>query len=425
MSETDDDLGGYSTPVNQTKSRASRPTVRKVAGPSSKPSTSRTRQKSAETHQQVIELDVDEDGADEAARPARRTQPPARDNKQKSAKAKGKAKAPSQRSNSKAVEDEGETVGGSEQEADSGVGDAGLHRQYEQLDRRLKREIKNREEADRRCKDLIKQLDEIMRVRETEAEALLRAQKEQYEAKIAALERVNKELTSQLAKSTSLPSSGTSFLLTREAADEEKRLFEQEALQWQQQLNEAQEIIREKEQREKELKFELEAERKNYQSLKSKQQGSARQPRGEILGNDNPKNVQVVRFYEDFTNLLLVGLKAHPGQYLDLEEWVLQCVFTYISENDPEVTKSLNFTLSCRWEKRVEDDDSPVRSKSDLQEMMYYEPLELDKEAADFVNSLGTMATSFSFTRDQLALFLRTLYHTFDEIYNPTADEDE
>ncbi|KAF5389827.1 hypothetical protein D9757_003581 [Collybiopsis confluens] len=425
MEDDNDDLGGYGTPINQPKIRASR-TIGNKAGPSSKTSTSRTKRKPAETPPQgVINVDGEDDGGDDSPPPARRAQSTTRDNKQNSVKGKGKAKATSSRSNSRPMENGMDLVDDSELDAELGVENLSLQGRYEQVERRLNREVKNHEQSEQRCKDLIKQLDEIMKVRETEAEALLRAQKQQYEAQIAALERVNKELTSQLARSASLPASGTSFLLTREAADEEKRQLEQEALQWQQQFNEVQESLKEKEQREKELEFELDAQRKSYQALKSKQQGSARQPRGEILGSDHPKNLQLVRLYEDCTNLLLVGLKAQPGQYLDLEEWIVQCIFTYVSDNDSVQTKSLNFTLSCRWEKRIEDSDLPIRSKNDLQEMMYYEPLALDKEPEAYVTSLNTMATSFSFTRDQLALFLRTLYNTFDEIYNPPNELDE
>lgn len=82
--------------------------------------------------------------------------------------------------------------------------------------------------------------------------------------------------------------------------------------------------------------------------------------------------------------------------------------------------------MTARWEKREDGTDSPVNSKEDLQEMMYYEPLELEKATDEFINDLGHMGSAFSFTRDQMALFLRTLYNTFDEVLNKgQGDEDD
>ncbi|KAJ4475864.1 hypothetical protein C8R41DRAFT_544556 [Lentinula lateritia] len=277
---------------------------------------------------------------------------------------------------------------------------------------------------EQRCEDLTKQLEKIMRVRETEAEALMLAQKEQFEAEIAALERVNKELTTNLAKVEPLMRSGKTsvlHLLTREAADEENRKIENEVLAWRQQFEEAQEIIKERDQlikesaqREKEVLFELEVEKKNFLAYKAKTQHGSVRPQGDVLGSDKPQNLQLVRLYEDSTNLLIVGLKPQRSQHLNFDDWTATCVFTYVSSHDAE-RHSLNFMLICRWERTDLEDDTPVKSKNQLHEMMYYEPLELDKESEEFIERLQHMGTAFSFTRDQLALFLRTLYNTLDE----------
>ncbi|KAF9077123.1 hypothetical protein BDP27DRAFT_598048 [Rhodocollybia butyracea] len=268
-----------------------------------------------------------------------------------------------------------------------------------------------------------------MRVRETEAEALMNAQKEQYEARITALEKVNTELTSALAKIQPLAGFGkSSIVLTRDAADEEKRQIEQEAMKWRDKYEEARGQMKEKEQTEKELKYELELERKNGQALKVKQQSSAPRPRGgggELLGSDHPPTLQTIRFYEDFTNLLIVRMKPQLSSFLDLQDWTMGCIFTYIPENDEEKRWSLNFNLTCSWEKRDPDDSAPVTSTSDLHEMMYYEPLELDKESPEIVARLGIISSGFSFTRDQVALFLRTLYNTFEEAVAGPGEEEK
>ncbi|KAJ3891951.1 hypothetical protein GG344DRAFT_46253 [Lentinula edodes] len=308
---------------------------------------------------------------------------------------------------------------------------------------------------EQRCEDLTKQLEKIMRVRETEAEALMLAQKEQFEAEIAALERVNKELTTNLAKVEPLMRSGKTsvlHLLTREAADEENRKIENEVLAWRQQFEEAQELIKEKDQLikesaqrgelilfnyklnidlvnlEKEVVFELEVEKKNFLAYKAKTQHGSVRPQGDVLGSDKPQNLQLVRLYEDSTNLLIVGLKPQRSQYLNFDDWTATCVFTYVSSHDAKRhSRCLNFMLICRWERIDLEDDTPVKSKNQLHEMMYYEPLELDKESEEFIERLQHMGTAFSFTRDQLALFLRTLYNTLDEALHagPEVPEEE
>ncbi|KAH7873628.1 uncharacterized protein C8R40DRAFT_1112879 [Lentinula edodes] len=453
---SDDDLGGYGTPpVRQAKTRVSRSQGNQVAGPS-KPS-SRSRQKLVELHHhEVIDVDngqnEDELGSTTSI-PTARGIHVGRNNtkvKPKSARAKGKARAQPLNSNGnmggpgddelQVVEESDYEMGGELNVGTSRstmvVGEAVERKQYNELEKRLKREIKGREEMEQRCEDLTKQLEKIMRVRETEAEALMLAQKEQFEAEIAALERVNKELTTNLAKVEPLMRSGKTsvlHLLTREAADEENRKIENEVLAWRQQFEEAQEIIKEKDQlikesaqREKEVVFELEVEKKNFLAYKAKTQHGSVRPQGDVLGSDKPQNLQLVRLYEDSTNLLIVGLKPQRSQYLNFDDWTATCVFTYVSSHDAK-RHSLNFMLICRWERIDLEDDTPVKSKNQLHEMMYYEPLELDKESEEFIERLQHMGTAFSFTRDQLALFLRTLYNTLDEALHagPEVPEEE
>ncbi|KAJ3854624.1 hypothetical protein EV368DRAFT_80428 [Lentinula lateritia] len=451
---SDDDLGGYGTPpVPQAKSRVSRSQGNQVAGPS-KPS-SRSRQKVVELHHEVIDVDNDQDEelGLTTSLPIARGLHVGRSNTKvqlKSTRARGKARAQPLNLNGnmgrpgdeelRVVEESDYEMGG---ELDVGTsqstkvaGEAVERKQYNELEKRLKREIKSREEMEQRCEDLTKQLEKIMRVRETEAEALMLAQKEQFEAEIAALERVNKELTTNLAKVEPLMRSGKTsvlHLLTREAADEENRKIENEVLAWRQQFEEAQEIIKERDQlikesaqREKELVFELEVEKKNLLAYKAKTQHGSVRPQGDVLGSDKPQNLQLVRLYEDSTNLLIVGLKPQRSQHLNFDDWTATCVFTYVSSHDAK-RHSLNFMLICRWERIDLEDDTPVKSKNQLHEMMYYEPLELDKESEEFIERLQHMGTAFSFTRDQLALFLRTLYNTLDEALHagPEVTEEE
>lgn len=49
-------------------------------------------------------------------------------------------------------------------------------------------------------------------------------------------------------------------------------------------------------------------------------------------------------------------------------------------------------------------------SSNQLVDSVHYMPLNLDKESAEFVESLGFLNTPFTFERHQLSLFARTLH---------------
>ncbi|KAJ3770765.1 hypothetical protein FB446DRAFT_742956 [Lentinula raphanica] len=443
---SDDDLGGFGTPpAAQGKSRVTR--SHKTAGPSK--FAPRSKQRLVEPQHEVIDVEDDQEveNGQGLAMPTRqndrsRGNPVKSQPKSSKGKGKARAQASNQYANARVVEDDdSQVLDVSDEEMDEGptsrpkkiVGEAADRSKYDKLVRQLEREKKFREEMEKRCEELTGQLEKIMRVRETEAEALMKAQKQQSEAEIEALKRLNTELTTNLAKIEPLMRSGKTsvlHLLTREAADEEKRKIENEVLVWRQRLEEAQEIIKEMEQsikdktqREKELIFELEIEKKNYMTLKAKTPHAPARPQSTVVGLDGPSDVQLVRLYEDTTNLLVTRLKPQPSEYLNLDDWAATCIFTYTSSNDAR-KHNLNFVLTCRWEKIDSENDAPVMSKNELQEMMYYEPMELDKESEEFVNRLQHMGTAFSFTRDQLALFLRTLYNTLDEALHDGNAED-
>lgn len=69
----------------------------------------------------------------------------------------------------------------------------------------------------------------------------------------------------------------------------------------------------------------------------------------------------------------------------------------------------MSFKLRLSREPAPELQGEP-KSKADLVESLQYTPLHLEKEAEDFVESLGFLNNPFSFEREQLALFLRTLH---------------
>jgi hypothetical protein len=73
------------------------------------------------------------------------------------------------------------------------------------------------------------------------------------------------------------------------------------------------------------------------------------------------------------------------------------------------VLSGLSFKLRQGYEPKPTLQGEP-KSKNDLQESLQYTPLELEKETEEFVKSLGFLNNPFTFEREQLALFLRTLH---------------
>lgn len=80
------------------------------------------------------------------------------------------------------------------------------------------------------------------------------------------------------------------------------------------------------------LRYELQLEIERAKSLSSQKppDSASRGRQGRVLGpNEDPKMAEVVRFYEDLTNLLVTDIKPQPGRYLLLEDWLLTCVYSY------------------------------------------------------------------------------------------------
>ena len=58
----------------------------------------------------------------------------------------------------------------------------------------------------------------------------------------------------------------------------------------------------------------------------------------------------------------------------------------------------------------------PVKSKDDLQHMVRYTPLELDKESQEYIQKLDFLADTFTFAYDQMEFFLKTLNDHFSDL---------
>lgn len=76
----------------------------------------------------------------------------------------------------------------------------------------------------------------------------------------------------------------------------------------------------------------------------------------------------------------------------------------------------LNFTLrTC---------DEPAAAPEESVKSIHFIPLELDKEPEEYVDGLGFLGSPFTFPRDQLPLFLRTVYANMGDATRGKKDGD-
>ncbi len=64
----------------------------------------------------------------------------------------------------------------------------------------------------------------------------------------------------------------------------------------------------------------------------------------------------------------------------------------------------------------------PIKSKDDLQNMVQYTPLELEKESQEHRQKLDFLAESFTFAYDQMDYFLKTLNDHFSSLSEEQDD---
>ncbi|KAF8965292.1 hypothetical protein BDZ97DRAFT_1918430 [Flammula alnicola] len=201
-------------------------------------------------------------------------------------------------------------------------------------------------------------------------------------------------------------------LLTREEADREMQNL-------QQQLKSYKDAIQERDQRLKEMEEEVKDLQQNKRKLSASKAQQQRQPHGSasrahtgpmVPMNQDPKYAEVLKFYEDLSNVIVPNIKVLPGRYLHMDEWLLSCCYTHKDVMDKTaIPKSLYFSLRLCHDLKAGVTE-PVERQDQLVESVHYIPKELDKESPEFVESLGFLSDTFTFERDQLSLFLRTLH---------------
>ena len=51
-----------------------------------------------------------------------------------------------------------------------------------------------------------------------------------------------------------------------------------------------------------------------------------------LSSTDDLRVGEIIKFYEDLTNLIVPNMKLQKGKYLSTDEWILNCVYSYVDE---------------------------------------------------------------------------------------------
>lgn len=146
----------------------------------------------------------------------------------------------------------------------------------------------------------------------------------------------------------------------------------------------------------------------------------------------DPKTGEIIRFYEDMTELPVVSI-SHQGtsQHSGDDEWLLRCVYSVSGDEEKNsfceylhpcifarcsTHTALDFSIRTHFEPSAE---------GKAKETLHYIPLSLDKEKPEVVDKLDFLKAPFTFERSQLAVFLRTLRDTLTEAISPQDDDQE
>ncbi|KAF9448868.1 hypothetical protein P691DRAFT_775094 [Macrolepiota fuliginosa MF-IS2] len=383
---------------------------------------------------QEVQASEEEEGGGEGAIPDGSTEPSGRNGRGAKAKAVGgRGKTQAKRAREENTLDLDDSLEGHDAVAGliEKVGRAGANtgsslKADAKKDAELARLREQVNQLQKENQTLTNQMEELFRVRETEVEALLQNLEERYEAKIRAAEEVTQALTEQLTKKQPLAGTGKSsilHLITREAAEEERQGLDKEIAKLKSDLDDTlkklaskDKIIEELNQTEKDLKTELKAEIERASAL-AKHTPRHPQPtphHGTIA--EDPKHREAIRIYEDLTNIIIPNIRSSPGAS-SKDEWIFTCCYTHTNESDSvnATTYSISFTL-----RSYEDTSEGV-----FTDWIQYLPVSLEKESPDFVEKLGFLNAAFQFERNQLALFLRTLYTTVEGIVKAAEDDED
>ncbi|KAF9246422.1 hypothetical protein BU15DRAFT_70516 [Melanogaster broomeanus] len=373
---------------------------------------------------------------------------------------KGKEKVPSSKSSKKVAPREdpmevNEAQGVEESEADGPARirptpGAGTSKNHTPSDNRNQKEL---ERWKQKAKDLetqrdalSKQLEELFQIRKTEPEQALEQLHIQYEERAKTQDALIKELTSQLARIEPLSRKGQGValhFLTREAADEEKRAAEQDILRLEENIKQKDSAIVEKTKRIAELEQSVQdANRERDTEIQRSKELLARAaPKGtpsnsrshtrRPFGADDPKITEVIKFYEDMSNLLVTNVKFETVPDEEEPEVIFHCIYTYFEmtrraediEGERIGEKSIVFTMRI-FNGFGGPNGEPVSEDDFIHRRIKYTPLHLDKEPESFVKGLEYMGDSFTFPCSQQGLFLNSLREKIRDVGKDTSESE-
>jgi hypothetical protein len=159
--------------------------------------------------------------------------------------------------------------------------------------------------------------------------------------------------------------------------------------------------------------------------------------------NSDPKHAAVIRFYEDFSNLLVLGIKFEQRGGVQ-DDILYTCMYTYVAaakdeeiETWEQIKKSKFFPLllssvrtysnslltAITFSLRVYTDlslgDGPEQDRR-----VKYTPMELDKLGEDIKEHLGFLASGFTFPHNQASLFLGSLARQLESAFEEDKTGD-
>jgi len=172
----------------------------------------------------------------------------------------------------------------------------------------------------------------------------------------------------------------------------------------------------------------LKAEIAHTQTLQNRNPKAQREPPGSTIRArislpNGPRHGAAIPLYEDLTNLIVLSTKMQESPYARLgasEDITYRCVFSHANAD------SLLFTLTSMHQPKPSPDPTrpppPVKSKGDLQNMVQYTPLELEKESQEHRQKLDFLADAFTFAHAQMDYFLKTLNDHFSSLSEEQDD---
>ncbi|KAK7693802.1 hypothetical protein QCA50_003374 [Cerrena zonata] len=281
------------------------------------------------------------------------------------------------------------------------------HERLKQQVERLQKQLDERKAMEQTLRD---QLEEVLRLRHTEAEEQLAREREVFEAKVEKLELLNAE------QSTFISGSNSGFLhfLSREDADKEKKEAEDNVLRWQRTSAQKDEKIQEQQAHIQQLEKELKLEVDRAKTLATRNPPTNGR-RGGTVEPDERTHAAVISLYESISNILVVNASVHPSEHPGREEHLFHCI--YSTPNPTEgMIGALNFSLHNVWQM---DADT-----GELTHKVEYQPKDLDKERPDLVQELEFFCDPFSFAYDQLHVFVKSLAEKFESLREEEEEEE-